>query len=463
MKAMEIEESKRRCEAVVDRVNKLPLSKITHSSKTTLLRLINSELNFLSRLSLSPKPFCCNIGYIEAIVHLLQQPYITKVSCVCKSISLPSVASSGERSGPQCEAVHVDIVCSLNNSPAWFVVSDRNPKYITWDSAGRNKGFKTRIEHIVHAAQSSQALKPAFIVLFFANGLDIAVKQKLGEDFGFNELKLEFSCFDFAFCDTFDGEWTNVLAKSYQAACTLVLDIDQCLKPCQNMDYLVNVVSTDSRKDLSEMCNEVSSGISFQSLILKMKEWPFDVKNSKFGSSEEPLKDDDVVNFDTTALIALISGISNGGAIKVLGTPENELRQRFKSNTEFVISQAKSEVESPIHDELHCAISAKKGIVCKTVHSEFMDIVSMCGGSNEKMRADQLMNLLKIVPDSPSPRMMSLATTRKLAMKNKVAFGTGDHWGAPTLTANLGFVRAIAQTGMPLFTIEHRSRALIGE
>ncbi|KAK9697085.1 hypothetical protein RND81_08G014100 [Saponaria officinalis] len=460
---MEIEVSRRRCEAVVERIHGLPHSKITQSCKSTLLRLLHSELLFLSRLSLSPHPFSCNIGYIEAIVHLLQQPYITKVSCVCKSISLSSAASNGERSGLQSEAVHIDIVCSLNNSPAWFVVSDRNPKYITWDSAGRNKGFKTRIEHIVHAARSSQAMKPAFIVLFFANGLDITVIQKLKREFGFNELKFEFSCFDFAFCETLDDEWTNVLAKSYQGACTLVLDIDQCHKPRQSMDYLVNLVSTDSRKDISEMCNMVGSGFSFQSLILKMKEWPFDVKNAEFERKEELLKDDDVVNFDTTALIALISGISNGGAAKLLGTPENKLRQRFKSNTEFVISQAKSEVESPIHDELHCVISAKKGIVCKTVHSEFMDIVSMCGGHNEKMRANQLMKLLKIVPDSPSQRMMSLPTTMKLALKNKVAFGTGDHWGAPTLTANLGFVRAVSQTGMPLFTVEHRSRALIGE
>ena len=47
-------------------------------------------------------------------------------------------------------------------------------------------------------------------------------------------------------------------------------------------------------------------------------------------------------------------------------------------------------------------------------------------------------------------------------MKNKVVFGTGDHWHAPTLTANMGFVRAVSQSGMPLLTIKHRPRALIG-
>ena len=58
---------------------------------------------------------------------------------------------------------------------------------------------------------------------------------------------------------------------------------------------------------------------------------------------------------------------------------------------------------------------------------------------------------------------MSLPTTRKLALKNKIVFGTGDHWQAPTLTANMAFVRAISQTGMSLFTIGHKPRALTGD
>uniref|UniRef100_A0A2N9IKE5 DUF1308 domain-containing protein n=1 Tax=Fagus sylvatica TaxID=28930 RepID=A0A2N9IKE5_FAGSY len=68
-----------------------------------------------------------------------------------------------------------------------------------------------------------------------------------------------------------------------------------------------------------------------------------------------------------------------------------------------------------------------------------------------------------VVSDSPSERVMGLPTTRKLALKNKVVFGTGDYWHAPTVTANMAFARAISQTGMSLFTIEHRPRALTGD
>jgi len=76
---------------------------------------------------------------------------------------------------------------------------------------------------------------------------------------------------------------------------------------------------------------------------------------------------------------------------------------------------------------------------------------------------DKLEYHLRVVPDTPSERMMGLPTTRKLALKNKVVFGTGDHWHAPTLTANMAFVRAVSQTGMSLSTIEHRPRALTGD
>lgn len=72
------------------------------------------------------------------------------------------------------------------------------------------------------------------------------------------------------------------------------------------------------------------------------------------------------------------------------------------------------------------------------------------------------MNFNRVVRDSPSERLIGLPTTRKLALKNKIVFGTGDYWHAATLTANMAFVRAVAQTGMSLFTIEHRPRALTG-
>uniref|UniRef100_J3N3M1 DUF1308 domain-containing protein n=2 Tax=Oryza brachyantha TaxID=4533 RepID=J3N3M1_ORYBR len=175
----------------------------------------------------------------------------------------------------------------------------------------------------------------------------------------------------------------------------------------------------------------------------------------KMGSRE-------LVNLDTTALVAIVSGISNGGVERLMSIPEAETRARFKCNYKFVMDQAHSELQYPILVELGDAVDGKKCIICETVSSEFKEIVTMCGGPEEQIRASQLLKQLIVVPDSPSARMMDLPTTRKLAMKNKVVFGTGDHWRAPTLTANMGFVRAVSQSGMPLLTMEHRPRALIG-
>jgi len=53
-----------------------------------------------------------------------------------------------------------------------------------------------------------------------------------------------------------------------------------------------------------------------------------------------------------------------------------------------------SEIENPIHVELGGVISGRRGIICESVHSEFMDLVLMCGGPNEKFRANQLLKCL---------------------------------------------------------------------
>lgn len=258
---------------------------------------------------------------------------------MCKPIPLSPTTGHREKTNSQCEAVHVDIVCSLHNNPTWFIVSDRNPKYITWDSSERNKGLKMRIEQIVSTAQVSLVLKPVSIVLFFANGLDVTIREKLLMNFGFREVNLDFSHFDFVFSDALEGEWVNVLGKSYQGACILIMDVDQCATPCQSIDSVAELSTSNVHEEFAETYNELELGSSFLYLILNMKAWPLDDEDLPSCRREDPLGDYDIVNFDATALIAIISGISNGGAEKLLEKPEHELKHRFKNNTEFVISQ----------------------------------------------------------------------------------------------------------------------------
>ncbi|XP_068640727.1 uncharacterized protein [Aristolochia californica] len=180
-----------------------------------------------------------------------------------------------------------------------------------------------------------------------------------------------------------------------------------------NIDQIVG----EYQSEFSESKSVMLSNDLFSSIISAMR------SSSEVFKDAEPhlMLGEVLINPDTTALVALVSGTG-----KLL---------------------------------LFRDCDGKCGIICETVHSEFKELVSMYGGQNEKARADQLLKRLQFVPE----RMMGLSTTRKIALKNQIVFGTGDHWRAPILTANTGFVRAIYQTGMSLSTLEHLPRALTGD
>ncbi|MCD9641021.1 hypothetical protein HAX54_026834 [Datura stramonium] len=454
-----VEEGKRRCRVLKHRIETFT---ITQSSwKTTLLRLINSELSFLNRVSLSknesPVKLSTNIGYLEAVVHILEHPLVTAVSRVCRPVSISSEV-------PQ-QSVYIDVICSFSGNPVWFIVSDRNPRYISWEDPENTRncrGLRSKIlELLLAASESSVTVRPSSIILFFSNGLQSCILEKLRGEFGATDLGFGFCGFDCEFYDELeDGDWVSVLGRSFEKACILEIMVASFSSSSaisdSSRDVKLQGKDGQSLPDLSGSLgklhtNDINLGDSFTALVSGLRSWSaFDVKEAE------------LVNFDTTALVAIVSGISNGGIDRILATPESELRSRFKSNYEFMIGQVNSEMKKPIHMELMPVISQKRGIVCESVCSEFQELVSMCGGPNEKARAEHFLNCLRVVPDCPSERLMSLPTTRKLALKNKVVFGTGDYWHAPTVTANMAFVRAVSQTGMSLFTIEHRPRALVG-
>lgn len=442
-----IEITKKRCKGVMDTVETLP--NLSLSCKRTLLRLIQSELAFLSRFSSadftsnSKQYICVNIGHLESVVHILQHPNVSGVSRVCKTITFQPVPQNGLHNTTS-KGAYVDIVCTFDGNPVWFIVSDRNPKYISWygqQVSSKNKGLQARVQLLLEVAHYSVTLKPTSIIFFFSNGLDEFTLEKFHSEYGAIDVKSRFSNFDVNFSKELGGEWIDILSRSYQQASVLEIRVD-CPRDISKESLVVNPLVKSGDHNLRG---------SFGALISQM----ISPNNEKM--------DGDLINFDTTALIAIVSGISNGNTQKLLATPEDELKNRFKGNTKFVIDQVMSETENPIHRDISKVISGKKGIVCESVSSEFKELVLMCGGVNEKLRADVLLKHVVIVPDTPSARMVSLPTTRKLALKNKVVFGTGDYWHAPTLTANMGFVRAVLQTGMSLFTYEHRPRALTGD
>lgn len=280
-----------------------------------------------------------NIGHIEAVVHILQQPFVTGVSRVCRPISFSSTNRNGKKSTNLTIDVHVDIVCTLNRNPVWIIVSDRNPKYISWDKSNKSKGLQLRIQQALVAARSSVALKPSSIILFFSYGLNREIYEKLKNEFGAAELGLEFSVFDVDFSEDLEGDWINVLSRTYREACVLEIKVNEIREAASNAECVEDSFLEAAGQGISMGHMGKDVGNSFSLLISRMA---LCVRDGKIADSTNPgiqLGEGKFVNFDTTALIALVSGISNGATDKLLATSEAELRQRFKGNYEFVIGQ----------------------------------------------------------------------------------------------------------------------------
>ncbi|KAH7663146.1 hypothetical protein IHE45_14G034700 [Dioscorea alata] len=312
-----------------------PSSKISLASKLTLLRLLDAELRFLS--SLPPdrrrQPISSNIGYLESLARIVLHPSVSSISRLSRPLPAAPLP------------VHLDLVCTVHRSPAWLLVSDRNPKHVSWLPSRHHKGLRQRIERVVCAARSALALKPESVILVFSHGIGDEIVDKLESEFGAVEIDL--------FKELEDG-WIDVL---------MLCGRDRAF------EIKIVVDSGNGQSGLGDLEDdyEVCSGEEFDSLISSMK-------LGGVGSV-------DVVNFDTTALVAMVSGISNGGAEQLLNGPEDEMRRRFKGNYEFVIAQVMSELQDPILAQMRDAIAGKKGIICESVCSEFKELVSMCGGS----------------------------------------------------------------------------------
>ncbi|PUZ38497.1 hypothetical protein GQ55_9G201500 [Panicum hallii var. hallii] len=416
----ELELARARCGALHGRLAASP-DLPRQPALRSLLRLVTAELGFLASAHPDPAaPLSSNLPHLAALHLLLTHPAVRSPS---RLSPLPGV----------------DFACAFRGRPAWALLSASNPARLAWVPRG---GLRARVASVLDAARGAPpATRPEKLLLVFSRGVGADIALGLAEGFGAVETDM-LAEFVGVSEDEDDEGWiavsfnTGEEMRSFRA---FEIDIVEGAA-----EVLLPPEATVAEGSSDE---EVPLGFegAFGAFVGKM--W----RESR-----------ELMNLDTTALVAIVSGISNGGVGKLMAAPKEMTRARFKCNYKFVMDQAQSELQFPILLELGKAVEGKQCIICETVNSEFKEIVSMCGGPEEKTRARYLLKQLTIIPDSPSARMMDLPTTRKLAMKNKVVFGTGDHWRAPTLTANMGFVRAVSQSGMPLLTIEHRPRALIG-
>ncbi|KAJ0970014.1 hypothetical protein J5N97_022891 [Dioscorea zingiberensis] len=378
----EVVQLKQRCATLRNAIDQpFPPSKISVSSKLTLLRLVDAEHRFLSRFPPHRHrrgSISSNLGYLESLARIVLHPSVASVTRLSRPLPAAPVP------------VHLDLVCNVRRSPAWLLVSDRNPNHISWLPSRGDKGLRQRIELVVCAARSALALKPESVILVFSHGIGDDIVGKLDGEFGAVEID---------FFEELEDGWIDVL---------------MLWRKDRVFEIKIGVDCGDGLRHLGDLEDggEVCSGDEFGSLISSMRLGGVD-------SAE-------AVNFDTTALVAIVSGISNGSAERLLNAPKDEMRRRFKSNYEFVVAQVTSEVQLPILAELRDAIAGKKGIICESVCSEFKELISMCGGPNEKLRAEQLIKRLLIVPDCPSTPNNGFADNQKDSYEEQGCFW---YWG----------------------------------
>ena len=106
--------------------------------------------------------------------------------------------------------------------------------------------------------------------------------------------------------------------------------VDENARSGDSFHLELSVDEAETQAQPTEENVRINLGVMFCSILMGMKLSSMESKACESSNPGNLLGETDLVNFDTTALIALVSGISNGGTEKLLATPESGMRQRFK-------------------------------------------------------------------------------------------------------------------------------------
>nr|CAB3494335.1 unnamed protein product [Digitaria exilis] len=352
----ELELARARCGALRSRLAASPDLR-GQPALGSLLRLVDAELRFLSSLHPAPSlatPLSSNLPHLAALHLLLTHPAVRSPS---RLSPFPGV----------------DFACAFRGRPAWALVSASNPARLAWTPRG---ALRARVTAVLKAARGAPpATRPEKLLLVFSRGVGADIALGLAEEFRTVETDLLAEFIGVSEDEDEEG-WvavsfnTSEEMRSFRAfEIDVVEGAGEVLLP---QEAVVAEGSASADED-------VPLGLegAFGAFVGKM--W----RESR-----------ELVNLDTTALVAIVSGISNGGVGKLMAAPEEVTRARFKCNYKFVMDQAQSELQFPILAELGKAVERKQCIICETVNSEFKEIVSMCGGPEEKNRARHLLKQL---------------------------------------------------------------------
>lgn len=171
------------------------------------------------------------------------------------------------------------------------------------------------------------------------------------------------------------------------------------------------------------------------------------------------------INLDVSAMLAYCSSVTNGSA------------GLFKFDVPILSQLAICELQRPQKPILDKFFKEKTLYCCQTAYDSFHDIINTIGGPQEKVRAEELMKRVKVLPDNASIKDEDLYTNEffdniqyrpdkeikiggQITERSLKVFRFGDLIRAVTVSANAGFVRAAKQQGVNFVVFLHESRAL---
>ncbi|KAL7293947.1 hypothetical protein TKK_0012528 [Trichogramma kaykai] len=295
--------------------------------------------------------------------------------------------------------LEVDIVC--NGGSSWVKVIARNAKALTLISCGNaeygQKSVLDQAEAYLKCAKNYPHMyKPPDIIFYFACGIEIPLAQKLE-----NSLNI-----------IVEGKKIDVLAEDDVA---FVLFTDDALYS-----------ESDSQSKSSSNSN-----------LCDLLELNKSIETKSIG----------ILNLDVSTLLAYVTNMTNGHANFLYVEP-------------LLNQQAMWERSSPLKPVLDQLFQDKELIVCQTAYDNFTNIINLIGGENEKKRANELINTVKIVNDIPQGRVMELSLGGKIKERSRLVFATGENFKSITVSANEGFVRAARMQGVECMVYIHEPRSL---
>lgn len=223
-------------------------------------------------------------------------------------------------------------------------------------------------------------------------------------------------------------------------------DENHCFfKPPRVVFKFASLISDELVEELTNIGVDVVQGSESISRNMNAQFYLIDKMNNKFNTDDS----DGTVNLDISTLLAYVSSLTNGSENCVFQDP-------------LLLDQARCEQKIHVKDVLDTLFKNKRLICCETAVKSFKNIINMLAGENEKIRADELLEKIEILPDVDEidEQLSQIMISGKIKERSLLVFSFGLQHKALTATSNEGFIRSVKMQGIDIPAFVHEARAL---